>query len=511
MSNAETGSGPGSSGDDGTPPVWGDVTSQQPERDVPPPTETHPVPPPASADGSPATPQPGAEIPPPASVPTPPAGEAPGAWNTTPQAPEQPAPAPQPTFGQQLHQPGGVHQPQQASVAPGQAPYGQPPAQPAGQYQAAPGGPIFVNPDQQQAAAGAAPQFVKHDGTAVGQGPQVGDVFSQNGRQQPGGPIFVAPGGQPIGGAQGVPGGPMFVQAPKGPSPVDVDRPWAWWLGPVAFLVAIFGIVPAQLALAGAIAAASGESGSMTTIVDDYAAWFGVLQDVCWIGIVLLLPYLIVKHLRPEQLGIRKAPIGRALLVAGGAVVSFFVFAAIYSAALGLKDTDNTMLQDTGFGDGVGKDIVFALLFTVAAPVAEELLFRGLLFRTLRDGLSSKWGARGGLAGGAIISGLIFGGVHLGGGQDDFLPVLMLLGIVLALAYHWSGSIYVPIAIHAANNALATGANSDPAADWIYGLIAAGPLIALGVTYLLGRFISRVFPPEPKNPAPRPAEQPATL
>ncbi len=377
------------------------------------------------------------------------------------------------------------------------------------------GAPVFVNPDR-PAPGQVPPQFVKPDGTPAGGGQGPRSV-----QPHPGGPVFVQPGGGPPVGAgiPGIPGGqpgyapvaggPIFVHPDPQPSPVDSDRPWRWWLGPLGILVALFGIVPAQIALVVAIKASEG--GSETDIVERYAHWFGLMQDVCWVAIVVLLPFLVVKHLRPEQLGLRRAPLGRSIGVLLAAVVVFYVFAALYASALGLEENDNTMLQDTGFGDAILKDVVFALLFTVAAPVAEELLFRGLLFRTLRDGLTSKWGPRGGLAGGAIISGLVFGGVHLGGGQDDFLPVLMLLGIVLALAYHWSGSLYVPIAIHAVNNAMATGFNSDPAADWIYGLIAIGPVIALLTAYGIGQGIKRVFPPVPKDSARMPAEEHATL
>ena len=358
-----------------------------------------------------------------------------------------------------------------------------------------------------------APRFVKpDDATQPGSstpwpGPS-GDpsapVFVNPDTPRPGDPrpVFVPPGGQPDGGPAFVkPGGPT---GPTGRS-LDGDRPWPWWLGLVAFVLAVFGIVPAQLGLAALISAIQGGSG--VDIVQENTHWFGLMQDVAWIAIVLLLPFLVVKHLRPEQLGIKadRAMARRAIGVLFASAFAFYALAAAYSAVLGLSEDQNTLLQDTGFGDSVLKDALLAVLFTVAAPVAEELLFRGLLFRTLRDGLSRR-GPRFGMWMGAILSGLIFGGLHIGGGQDAFVPVLMLLGIVLALAYHWSGTIYVPIAIHAFNNAVATGLNSDPKADWIYGLIIAGPILALLVTFLLARFIRRVFPAEPRA---RPGEPPA--
>jgi hypothetical protein len=96
-------------------------------------------------------------------------------------------------------------------------------------------------------------------------------------------------------------------------------------------------------------------------------------------------------------------------------------------------------------------------------------------------------------------SGAVFGAIHLGGGQDPFIPVLAALGVLLALAYHYSGVLYAAIAIHAVNNAVSTGASQEPAASWVYVVLAVGPLLALGVAVLLGRAIDRWAPASPRR------------
>ncbi len=79
----------------------------------------------------------------------------------------------------------------------------------------------------------------------------------------------------------------------------------------------------------------------------------------------------------------------------------------------------------------------------LVAPLAEEALFRGFLYRNLRDTLSRPAAL--------LLSGAIFGLVHMNLGY--FLP-LAGLGVALALLYEWSGSLWVPVIAHAAWNAI---------------------------------------------------------
>jgi membrane protease YdiL (CAAX protease family) len=80
------------------------------------------------------------------------------------------------------------------------------------------------------------------------------------------------------------------------------------------------------------------------------------------------------------------------------------------------------------------------------APVAEELFFRGFFYTALRQ--------RFGIAAAAAISSLAFAVGHI-----DALGVVaasLIMGVVLALAYEYTRSLWVAIAIHSFNNSLAT-------------------------------------------------------
>lgn len=79
----------------------------------------------------------------------------------------------------------------------------------------------------------------------------------------------------------------------------------------------------------------------------------------------------------------------------------------------------------------------------VAVPLAEELMFRGLFYRWLRG----RWQ----VAPSAALSALLFGLVH---GQLEVSIGAFVVGIVLALAYERSGSLWPPIIIHAVQNSV---------------------------------------------------------
>jgi uncharacterized protein len=318
-------------------------------------------------------------------------------------------------------------------------------------------------------------------GGIYGAGPATGPLI-------PGGIYGVGPSSwQP----QGSPSSPMGF---PGEDPV---RPWPWWIALVGLATAIVAVIAAGIALAAVVGIVTGDTSS----VSDYDYLFGLLQDVLWVAVAIGVPLMVVRWIRPEHLGLRGRPLGWSALKAVIVLVGFYVLAAVYAGILGLDENSNQLLKDTGFGDTTAKDVAYAILYPVAAPVAEELLFRGILFKGLRDGLRDRLGRGGAVALAALLSGAIFGGAHLGGGQDAFIPVLIALGVLLALAYEWSGTIYVPILIHAVNNAIATGSSAEPTADWIYAIIVAAPILAVLTAMALARIVRRL-PSEPPRSLP---------
>ena len=81
--------------------------------------------------------------------------------------------------------------------------------------------------------------------------------------------------------------------------------------------------------------------------------------------------------------------------------------------------------------------LVIFLAIVIAAPIAEELLFRGVLFNTFRQ--QTK------VVSAIIFSGLIFALIHF---DPSFIPQLWMMGMLLAYCYHKSETLKVPIIAH---------------------------------------------------------------
>lgn len=85
----------------------------------------------------------------------------------------------------------------------------------------------------------------------------------------------------------------------------------------------------------------------------------------------------------------------------------------------------------------------------IGAPVTEELAIRGFAFGGLmRAGMGLGWSM--------LITNLVWTALHAGYSSLGLTEVF-LAGIILTLAYRLTGSLYVPIAIHALYNAMALG------------------------------------------------------
>jgi membrane protease YdiL (CAAX protease family) len=147
----------------------------------------------------------------------------------------------------------------------------------------------------------------------------------------------------------------------------------------------------------------------------------------------------------PNALGLRR-PLRSPLGLAAAAYLGYVAIALVYSALVRPEQEDVT--RDLGLGSGAFGTIAAGLLIVVAAPISEEIFFRGFIFGGLRRRLS--------FPAAAVLSGVIFGLFHFTGPDSiGVVPQLAFLGFALAWLYEETGSIYPAIAVHAVNNALA--------------------------------------------------------
>jgi len=101
-------------------------------------------------------------------------------------------------------------------------------------------------------------------------------------------------------------------------------------------------------------------------------------------------------------------------------------------------------------GLSINAKILTAFLALVLAPITEELFYRGIFYRSLRD--------RHGVVVGALVSGLLFGASHVVDApwrDVVFLQTLMVFtGVGLALIYERRANLVADIAAHVAFNVI---------------------------------------------------------
>jgi membrane protease YdiL (CAAX protease family) len=151
----------------------------------------------------------------------------------------------------------------------------------------------------------------------------------------------------------------------------------------------------------------------------------------------------------------------------------FLLFSAIWVQLIGVD-------QRTDLPDRLGADrgatylIMIGVLLTVIAPIVEELFFRGYFFTALRN-WRGLWPA-------VLITGAVFGAVHIGSAQAALLLPLAVFGGLLCLLYWRTGSLYPCIVLHSLNNSLAFGISQDW--GWQIPLVMFGAIVLIGLVLL---------------------------
>jgi membrane protease YdiL (CAAX protease family) len=260
---------------------------------------------------------------------------------------------------------------------------------------------------------------------------------------------------------------------PPEPSPRGRPRPgiWAAWSA-----WRILGLAVALLAADYAVQLA-------VHLADGGLTWPALAGAV--LGVVVPLVLLALDGtLRPrDDLGLHRPSLRASLLVSGFALagVAPVSLLAGWSARLHPVDPEWLRLVNESLPDTPGALLVTVLAVVVAAPLAEEIVFRALLQRLA----ARLWGG----AAAAVVTALVFAIVH---GEPWYLFGLFGVGLILAVVWEATGSLLACWLAHAAHNAAslalllaARDATGDPASlDHADGLLLA---VSLVVLLVLGR------------------------
>jgi uncharacterized protein len=271
---------------------------------------------------------------------------------------------------------------------------------------------------------------------------------------------------------------PVPPELPEGSAPQ-----WPPWYAPAGFGVGLFGTLIA-IGMVMAIAGVDADDDSAT-----FTVLATLLQSAVFIATALAFASM-TRRPRAWHFGLRRTQLWPAVLWAVAGMVSFYVFAATYTALLH-PDVEQTVAEDLGAGDGGFGLIAAGFMIICVAPLAEEFFFRGFFYRALR----TRWPTL--VAAG--MNGLLFGAIHWDGSANGLLiiPPLAALGFMFCLVFERTGSIFPTIALHSVNNSIAFAAQADGG----------------GVSAVLGPLMIAVCIAVPAllRPAPPPASRRARL
>ncbi len=244
-------------------------------------------------------------------------------------------------------------------------------------------------------------------------------------------------------------------QPPVPATPPDESNPgkyvvWGWKQLVLGFFAVFILFVVLDAAIIVPVQAATGENSSATLAAQ-------AVTSALWDGSILLVIYWVVRRNggswrnlgfrrpRPRPNGEPWTPGRLIFFILGAYLVAIFTVSA-YSqivSALGLHALEPGKQLPNGFFNHGYLSVLIGFAVVIAAPVAEEVFFRGFLFAGLRKHLPFIFAA--------LISGVIFSLAH---GDPGLIIPFTLVGMILAYTYERTGSLFTDISVHFIFNAV---------------------------------------------------------
>lgn len=247
----------------------------------------------------------------------------------------------------------------------------------------------------------------------------------------------------------GVP--PPYAPLPPEPPqpPIGPDRvPWKWYDVLVAALPLIFTLA---LNVVAQLVSPTTTGGTQDVPISTPVLIANTVVGVVIYGVILLLIWAMTVRkyrLSWSALGVRRVPgLYLALFIpilAGMYFLASLVSLLIVQLFYGGHATNPQEKDITGGGSFSWLRLILALITaSIAAPMVEELFFRGVLYAWLR----TRWHA----VGGVILSAAIFSGAHA---IPLILAAIFVVGITLAIVYEKTKSTLATMLLHSAFNTI---------------------------------------------------------
>ena len=259
-------------------------------------------------------------------------------------------------------------------------------------------------------------------------------------------------------------------------APTRPRRHYARWRPPTAIAAVVIGLVAGQ---AGALAIVLTVGGGGTSNAFDGLAL--LVADAVLLAVIIAFARRGAR-LAASTLGIRRTRFWPALGWASAIFFGTFAAEGIWALIVGGGE------GEPAAAGGEPPVIAVALIMlgvAVAAPIVEEIAFRGYLFAALTT-WRGPWIA-------ALVTSLLFGAAHIAALPLEFLPAAALFGFAACMLFWFTGSLLPSVGIHAFNNALVVAV----LADWTWQI----PLALIGAVV----FSIALLLPFAREHAPAPA------
>jgi membrane protease YdiL (CAAX protease family) len=247
---------------------------------------------------------------------------------------------------------------------------------------------------------------------------------------------------------------------------------WSPWFGPLALLAALVLATVASLII-DIPAAALGVDVNAKHLPPGLVIANTAVQDAGFVAVAIFFAQIGGRVVSAAIFGLRPTRFLRAAGLACATLAAFLLFSLIWTSIFHTKE--EKLLEQLGTNESTLLLVLSAALTCVVAPIGEEFLFRGFIFSALRN-WRGVWPA-------ALITGVLFGAVHVGSAPALDLIPLAVLGVGLCLLYRATGSLYPCFAAHCVNNSLAFG-SLENWTWWKTPILMAASLLVLAAVVL---------------------------
>lgn len=254
-----------------------------------------------------------------------------------------------------------------------------------------------------------------------------------------------------------------------------------WWIAPLAYVCSMIVLIG----------------------VSSFRLPPEVGQAAVFVGYIILATVIVLTFSKANagyDLGVSKLQNGQNILFVTIAASAMIV---LLSELAGVIDGDiarstETLLTNIGFGTNGLNDFLIIVTICCLAPLGEEALYRGLIFRSIFNSLRTSFRSILGtwLASliAASLAAFVFALSHGGEGQEaTVIAFLFLSGLIYGLCYAVTGSLWAAILAHSINNSVALAFFAFPSDDISLrnkALILVAPVFSAALLWSW----ARVFP-----------------